>query len=180
MTQDDHRHHPEHMDSVFHGDSTNQSSEWQGKSNYKIEELGRIFGKVLDDELTQTVIDKFGSELGKIEDKIEKGGYKEAAVQLNAFWDSYLQAGVKAEIDDKGKNKQVNDRYGSRLEQAESYEVIGSNLREALENLNHERHKPGHKAWSDVDTSSADFQQSLDRVFQLSLDHLDHLIEHHQ
>lgn len=181
MTQDNHRNHGGHADLSIN-DQTQSSKvdvTWQGTSNLEIKEIGKQIGKHSNQKLTQVVLEKLGEELGDVEARMDHGDYESAALRLNSFWDAYTRAAVDAEIRAKQKNKQTASHYGSRIDQAHSYSVYGQDLCKALKRLNNYRHKPGHEAWSDVDTDDPEFRTALRRVHDLTLAHYYHLEEHH-
>lgn len=66
-------------------------------------------------------------------------------IRLNAFWDDWTTAAVEAKIKADSLQKQVCPQYGSRLDQANAYGLLGDEIHGALKELNEQRHKPGHQ-----------------------------------
>jgi len=171
--------HSNHADAPQHGQKTNSGPTWSGVSTHKISELGAQFGATPDSELTEAEIQTLGEEIDEIESRARGGDPLAAAVQLNAFWDDWMEAAVEAHIQKNSMNKNVCHNYGSRLNQAKQYGLLGKDICEALEKLNKQRHKPGHQTWGDVDPSTKEFQDAFSKVLSMTTHHYYHLEREH-
>lgn len=170
---------PDHADAPQHGQKSNSVPEWKGDAVHRMSDLGAKFGSTPNSELTEAEVQTLGEEIGKVEERAERGDYLAAAAQLNSFWDDWTEAAVEAAIKADSKNKNVCEQYGSRLNQANRYGLLGDKIREVLENLNEQRHKPGHHTWSDVDPSDPEFQKAFGQALALTKRHYDHLENEH-
>lgn len=169
----------DHADAPQHGSKTNSVPEWKGDAIHKMSKIGTKFGSTPNNELTEAEIQMLGEEIGKIEERAERGDYLAAATQLNSFWDDWTEAAVEAQIKANSKNKNVCEQYGSRLNQAKQYGLLGEGICEVLGNLNKQRHKPGHQTWGDVDSSDSEFQNTFAKALVLTKRHYKHLEQEH-
>ncbi|GAA0193767.1 hypothetical protein [Halobaculum roseum] len=169
-----------HADAVQHSSKTNSNPTWTGKSDHKMSELGTKFGSVSNKDLTKAEIQTLGEEIAQVEDEAKNGDKRVAAMRLNSFWDDWTSAAVESHIKANSLNKEVNEKYGSRLNQANSYGLLGDTIFDVLSRLNEQRHKPGHNTWSDVDPLEKEFQKALGQALALTIRHYEHLENEHQ
>lgn len=176
---DQHADAPQHSNAPQHDQSTTSSQPQSTAREHQIRKLGTKFGSRPPTELTAAEIQTLGDEIEAIESLVESGNYLTAVIRLNAFWDDWTTAAVEAKIKADSLQKQVCPKYGSQLEQANAYGLLGDEIHAALKELNNQRHKPGHQTWSDIDHADPAFQNALAKALVLSKRHHEHLQQEH-